>query len=214
MSATTTRSDIRTEIRDNINEVSGLTGAIWSDALLNRHINREILSFPKKDIYLEESWTQTLTSGTDYSDGIVLPSGTEKVETVERNDGTSSYPVWNPLGGVDNYSGAIFLPFTVGSDMDIRIKIKKAFTIPTDDVTALDVTDDVCEVIVWGVTLRCFKILMGYLASSKSWDSITKPGGLQMTSVQAWIRDAEKYYRDLIKEYATVPRPRDIDLVS
>ncbi len=211
MSQTTLRSDIRQEVRDNIQEASGVTGAIWSDTLLNRHITREIRSLPKKDIYLEELWTTTTVANQyDY----VLPTGTEKVESVERNDGISDIPDWTEINGVDNYAGAIYLPYRPTKADTIRIKIKKQFTVPTGDTTALDVPDDVCEVLVWGVTVRCYKILIGYLRGSTSWDSVTKPGDLQISSIQAWLRDAEKYYQDLIQEYMTVPKPRDIDMVS
>lgn len=214
MAATTLRSDIRTEVRDNIQEASGITGAIWSDILLNRHIEREILSLAKKDIYLEQMWTQTLDPTVDYSSGITLPTGTEKVESVERNDGTSSYPSWTELKGVDNYNGAIFLPYKVLSSSEIRVKIKKVFTVPTDDVTALDVPDDICEVLVWGVTIRCYRILIGYLRGSISWDAVTKPSDVQITVIQNWLRDAKNEYQDLVKLYSFVPRPRDIDLTS
>jgi len=214
MSQTTTRSALRTEIRDNIQETSGISGAIFTDAVLNRGITREILSLPKKDIYLEESWTQTLDPATDYSSGITLPSGTEKVELIERNDGTSSYPDWNPINGVDNYAGAIYLPYKVTVSQDIRIKIRKSFTVPTDDVTALDVSDDLCEVVVWGVTVRCYKIVIGYLRGNQSWDAVTKPGDLSIPVIQSWLRDAKKDYDKLIQQYAFVPRPRDIDLVG
>lgn len=59
MTSTTLRSDLRTEIRDNINEASGVDGAIWSDTLLNRHITREILSLPKK-IFILNKYGQLL----------------------------------------------------------------------------------------------------------------------------------------------------------
>lgn len=214
MSQTTTRADLREEIRDNIQEESGIQGAIFSDALINRHINREILSLPRKNIYQEQSWTEELDPAVDYSTGIQLPSNTDKVESVERNDGTTSYPDWNLLSGVDNYSGAIFLPYRVTSSSQIRIKIKRAFDLPTDDTTALDVPDEKCEVVVWGTTIRLYRILMGYLRGSQSWDSVTRPGQLQMTVVQSWLRDAERHYMDLVKEYQFSPRPRDIDLTA
>lgn len=214
MTSSTTREDLRTEIRDNINEASGVSGAIWSDALLNRHIEREILSLPKKNIYLEQMWSTDLDTTTDYSSGIALPSGTSKVEELERNDGTSSSPDWNPVSGWDTYAGSLFLPYTVTTSQSIRAKLKKEFTVPTDDVTALDVPDDKCEVVVWGVTVRCFKILIGYLAGSKSWDSVTRPGQLQITAVQSWLRDAKREYQDLVQQYAFSPKPRDIDLTS
>lgn len=214
MSATTTRADIRTEVRDNIQEASGIDGAIFSDDLINRHIVREIRSLPQKEIYLEYLWEETLNPSTDYSDGITLPAGTVKVEEVERNDGSTSYPDWTSLKGIDNYNGALFLPSRVTTSYSIRAKLKKAFTVPSDDVTALDVPDDKCEVVVWGVTVRLYRILMGYLRGSQSWDSVTKPGQLEMTVVQNWLRDAGQHYKDLTQQYATSPKPRDIDLTS
>lgn len=214
MSATTLRSDLRTEIRDNIQEASGIDGAIFSDALINRHITREIRSLPQKEVYLEELHTATLSSTTDYSNGITLPTGTVKIEEVERNEGTSSYPDWEPLRGVDFYAGALFLPYRITSSTSVRMKLKKEFTVPTDDVTALDIPDDKCEVVVWGVTVRLYRILMGYLRGSQSWDSVTRPGQLEMTVVQNWLRDAERHYNELISQYSTSPKPRDIDLTN
>lgn len=210
----TLRSDLRTEIRDNLQEASGIDGAIWSDDLLNRHITREIRSLPAKDIYDEDIYTVTLDPTIDYSDGISLPTGTVKVEAVERNDGTSSFPDWIGISGVDNYNGAIFLPYRVHTAVSLRLKIKKTFTVPTDDVTALDIPDDKCEIVAAGVTLRCFKMLVAYLFKSISWDSVTKPGDVQVSVAQNWVRDAKKEYDEVIRNYRTEPRPRDIDLVS
>jgi len=213
-SQTTSRGDLRTEIRDNIQEASGVSGAIFTDALINRHITREIRSLPRKNIYLEESWTQTLNTTDDYTIGIVLPEGTEKVELVERDEGNTTTSHWTTINGYDFYGGNLFLPYTVSTAFDLRVKIKKGFTIPTDDSTDLDVPDDMCEVVVWGVTIRLYKILMGYLRGSQSWDSVTKPGDLQMTVVQNWIREARDEYQELIKLYSFSPRPRDISLVD
>lgn len=214
MAQTTTREDIRQEVRDNIQEVSGVSNAIWSDTLLNRHIVREILSLPRQGIYQEESWTQTLDADTDYSAGIPLPSGTIKAETVERNDGTSTNPHWVELKGVDNYNNNIYLPYDPSTDEEIRVKIKRSFTSPSADGVALDIDDDKCEVVVWGVTIRCYRILIGYLRNSVSWDTVTKPGDLSIPAIQSWLRDAQEYYKMLIKRYGTAPKPRDIDLTG
>lgn len=214
MSATTLRSDIRQEVRDNIQEVSGIGGAIFSDPLINRHITREIRSLPKNNIYLEELWQTSLNSSTDYSNGLALPDGTEKVEEVEINSGNSTSPSWIPFQGVDFYQGSLFFPSQIFTSQDIRVKIKKQFTIPTGDLVALDVPDDKCEILVWGVTLRLYRIMIGYLRGSQSWDTVTKPGDVSINSVSAWIRSAEQHYKELIQQYQTEPKPRDIDLVS
>ncbi len=207
----TLRSDLRTEIRDNLQEASGIGGAIWSDALLNRHITREIQSLPSKDIYLEQLQTTTLVVDQyDYA----LPSTCFKVEKVERNDGTSALPDWNELKGWDNYSGALYFNWRPSKADTIRILMKTRFTVPTGDVAALDVPDDICEVVVWGVTLRCEKMLMAYLQKSVSWDTVTKPGDLSQPTVLGWIRDAKKMYDELVRQFAIIPRPREIDLCS
>lgn len=207
----TLRSDIRTEVRDNIAEASGVGGAIWSDALINRHITREIRSLPSKDIYLEQLWTTVLVvDQQDYT----LESGTVKIEKLERNDGTASNPDWSEIKGWDLYAGALYLDWKPSKADTIRAHLRKHYAVPTDDLIALEIPDDVCEVIVWGVTVRCFRILLAYLQKSVSWDTVTKPGDLSQPTVLGWYRDAKKYYDELIQQYATSPRPRDIDLVS
>ncbi len=207
----TLRSDLRTEIRDNIMEASGVGGAIWSDALLNRHITREIRSLPSKDIYLEDTIADTLVIDQyEYP----LASTVFKVEKIERNDGTATRPEWSELKGWDNYNNKIVFDWRPSKADAIQYRVKKYFTVPTDDVTALDIPDDKCEVVVWGVTLRCERMLMAYLQKSVSWDTVTKPGDLSQPTVLGWIRDAEKMYDELIQQFAIMPRPRDIDLVS
>jgi hypothetical protein len=64
------------------------------------------------------------------------------------------------------------------------------------------------------VTIRCYKILIGYLRGSRSWDTVTKPGDLSIPVVVNWLRDAKSDYKELVQIYARVPRPRDIDLTS
>lgn len=206
-----TRSDVRTRTRDYLHES---TASIWSDAQLNRYYLEELRSLPAKNVYLEELWEASLSSGTDYSDGITLPTGTYKVESVERNDGTSSNPAWNELKGVDNYGGAIHLPYDPTSDETIRVKIKKNFTEVEDDVTSLDIPDNKTEILVWGMVVRAYKQLIGFYRNSVSWDSVTKPGEVGLSSIQAWLRDAKSEYEDLLKQYKTNPRPRDINLTS
>jgi len=207
----TLRTDLRTEIRDYIYEASGETGAIWSDAVLNRMISREVQALPSNDIYLEETWTTTtVVDQYDYT----LPTGTQKVEQVERNDGTTDLPDWNELNGCDTYGDVLTLPYRPSAADTLRIKIKKAFTIPSDDTTNLEVPDDKCEVIVVGVALRCFKRMIGYLSKSVSWDTVTKPGDLAIPAIQSWIQSAKQDYKELIKRFASVPKPRDINLVS
>lgn len=203
-----TRLEIRERARDYLAEE---VADIWSDDQLNRYFLEELRSLPRKGIYLEQLWTTTtIANQQDYT----LPTGTYKVESTERNDGSSTYPDYNPISGVDNYAGAIYLPYMPSDGEQIRIKIKKKFTEIADDVTALDVPDDKTEVLVWGIVVRAYKQLVSYYRSNKAWDSVTKPGGVDMYAIQQYLRDAIQEYKDLVKEYATSPRPRDIDLAS
>jgi hypothetical protein len=208
MATTTLRSDIRTRVRDYIYED---TADIISDAKMNRMIVEEINSLPTKEIYLEDRYsTTTVANQTDYA----LPTGTKKVEKVERNDGTSTTPDYNELKGWDVYNDTLIFNYLPTGGDTIRAYIKKAFTAPTGDVSYLDVPDDICEVVVWGVVVRCYKLLMGYHRQAKNFDSTTKPEGVTLSTLQNWLRDAERMYNDLIKQYQTLSRPRDIDLVS
>lgn len=214
MANTTLRSDLRTEIRDNIQEASGITGALFSDTLLNRTINRELRSLPTKGVYLEQIWEMALDPTVDYTDGITMPTGTVKLENVEINNGTSSIPYWTGLNGTQVYGGALFLPFRPFVAWSIRARLKKFFTLPTDDVAYLDIDDDKAEVLIWGVTVRLYRMMIGYLRGSQSWDSVTKPGDLSIPVIQAWLRDAKTEYNDLIKQYSNAMLPREISLVD
>lgn len=208
MSATTLRSDIRTRVRDYLYESS----ADWfTDNQLNRLITEEVRSLPSKDIYLEDLYTTSLVANQmDYT----LPTGTKKIERIERNQGTSTLPEWTEFTGWDIFNGAIYLDYRPSTTDTIRAFIRKEFTVPTDDVTALDIPDDVCEILVWGVVVRAYRMVIGYLRQSKNWDSVAKPDYLTLNTVTGWLQEAKRDYNDLIKAYMTVSRPRDINLVS
>lgn len=208
MAFTTNRSDIRTRARDYLYEN---VADIWTDDSLNRLITEEINSLPNKDIYSEQIWTVPLVvDQTEYA----LPETACKIEELEINAGTSDNPVWVEFKGWDLYAGALCLQLKPSLSDTLRAKIKARFTPPTDDITALDVPDETIEVVVWGVVVRAYKMLIGYLRGSVSWDTVTKPGDVSLSSVQAWLRDAKDDYKKLVQQFAIVPKPRDIDLVS
>lgn len=208
MSATTFRSDLRTRIRDYMYESS----ADWfTDNQLNRLITEEIRSLPSKDIFAEKVYTTPLVANQmDY----VLPTGTKEIERIERNQGTSTLPDWTEFTGFDTFNNSLYLDYRPSVADTIRVFIRAEFTVPTDDVTTLDIPDDVCEIVVWGVVVRAYKMVIGYLRQSKNWDSIAKPDYLTLNTVLSWLQEAKKDYNDLVKAYMTVPRPRDINLVS
>ncbi len=205
-----TRSDLRTRVRDYLDES---VADIWSDDQLNRYYLEEVRSLPRKGVYLEELWEMTLSSSTDYTDGITLPTGTYKVEAVEKNDGSTTNPFWNEVPGIDVYAGSLHLPYDPG-DETLRLKLKKNFTEVADNVTSLDIPDDKSEVLVWGIVVRAYKQLVGYYRNDKSWDSVTKPGEVGLTAIQGWLRDAKSEYQELVRLYRSVSKPRDIDLTS
>jgi len=204
----TLRSDLRTRTRDYLYES---TADWFTDDQLNRLIREEILSLPSKDIYLESVYTTNLVSGQlEYT----LPTGSKKPDKIQINHGTSTSPVWDDFTGWDLFNNAIYLDWRPSSADEIRAFLKLPFTVPTGDVVALDVPDDVCEIVVWGVVVRAYKMVIGYLRQAKNWDSVSKPDYLTLNTVSNWLAEAKKDYNDLIKQYMTVPRPKDINLVS
>lgn len=203
-----TRADVRTEVRDTIDES---VADLWTDARLNKFIASEIRGLPRKGIYLEEIWeVSTEQNKRDYP----LPDGTYKVELVERNYGTASVTDYQEVKGWDNYGGALWLDTRPVDVWTMRIHIRKAFTTPVNDVDNLDIPDEKMEVVVVGAAIRAYRMLMGYLVDAKNWDTVSKPNGISMPMVQSWIRDLKADYLDLIKTFRTQPRVRDINLVD
>lgn len=208
MSMTTTRSDIRTRVRDYLYES---TADWFTDTQLNRLISEEIRSLPAKDIYKESVVADNLEINVkEYT----LPSNTVEIEKIERNDGNGTVADWSELKGWDVFNGTLYLDWNPATTDDIRFFLRTSFTNPTDDVTSLDVPDDVCEIVVWGVVVRCYKMVIGYMRQSKNWDSVSKPDFMTLGTVTGWLTEARRDYLDLIKNYATSPMPRDINLVS
>lgn len=208
MAETTLRSDIRTRVRDYLYES---TADWFTDAQLNRLIAEEVRSLPGKDIFKESVYeTNLVIDQTEYT----LPSTTVEVEKIQRNSGTAASPDWDDFTGWDTYNNALYLDYKPSTADEIRAFLRMEYTAPTDDVTYLDVPDNVCEIVVWGVVIRCYKMVIGYLRQAKNWDSVSKPDYLTISAVQGWLQEAKRDYFDLLKQYMTAPRPREINLVS
>lgn len=202
------RSEIRTEVRDAFYED---VADLITDNQLNRFISQEIRSLPRKGIYLEEiHTTNTEVDKLDYP----LPANTYKIEKVERNWGTNAKPNYEEIKGWDIYGSVLWFNIAPTSTFEIRIHIKKKFTVLTDDVAASDVPDDEMEVVIVGVMIRAYRSIMGYLRDANNYDSVIKPNGISMSQIQAWYTQAKQDYKELIRQYAKSPRPRDIDLVG
>lgn len=205
------RSDLVTRTRDYLNEA---VADIFTDAQLQRYYNEEIRSLPSKAIYKEGLHTFSTSPTQADPKAYTLTTGVFKVERVERNDGNTTTAQWNEINGCDNYNGILYLPYTPGIVESMRYFSQDYFAVVTDDNTAIDVPDDKSEIVVWGMVIRGYKQAIGYLRNSRSWDSVTKPGDLSIPVLQNWLRDAEKYYKELIQQYATSPRVRSISLVD
>ncbi len=185
------RSDIRTEIRNNLNET---VADLWSDTQLNYCIRRIIRRLPRLNIYLKEIWT--ITTVVDQLDYIV-PDGTAEVELVEKNVGTSTRPDWQEIKGWEEYGGVLYLGSRPTTAWTMRVHLRKKFTDLSDDITTSDVPDDKMEVVTWGATVEAYKMLMSYLVDAKNWDSVAKPDGVSMNQVAGWLRDAKDELRDI-----------------
>lgn len=202
------RADIRLEVRDEINEA---VADLISDNMLNRHIKRELRSLPRKGVYLEELWTMpTVVNQNDYT----LPTGTRKVEMVERNEGTSTRPEYEEIKGWDNYAGALYLPFLPTTIWTMRIHLKKMFADVSDDVTSFELPDEKMDVLILGTSIRCYRSILGYLKDAKNWDAIAKPDGVSLRQILELYQQVKKDYQEAINLYKTDPRPRDIDLIG
>lgn len=203
-----TRSDIRGYVRDNLYES---TADLVTDAQINTFINQELRSLPRKGIYLQEIWqTSTVVDQPDYS----LPSGTYKIEKVQRNVATSAVPIWEEIKGWELFNGTLYFAYAPNIIYTMRAWLRKSFTDLTDDVTATDIPDDKTDVLVQGVLYRCLKMVVQYFLHARNWDALAKPDGIHMSELQGWLRDAKADYMSLIQLYRTVPKPREIDLVS
>lgn len=143
-----------------------------------------------------------------------LPTNFFKLERLERNDGTSTYPSWTQMQGWDTYGNALYLESLPSNTNTIRGFLRMKYTDVTDDIINLEIEDDKSEILVWGVVVRAYKMLIGYMKGNISWDGVTAPRSVTLSSLQSYLRDAQKEQKDLIKQYATVSRPRDIDLTG
>lgn len=203
-----TRLDIRTRVRDYLYEA---VADKWSDAQLNRLYTEETNSLPSQFVALDEPWTMTTQANVrDYT----LPTGTTLVDKLERNDGSATYPDWNDLNGWNASDGSLHLPYLPPAGESLRAQVRRSFTVVTDDVTAIDIPDAKSEILVWGIVIRAYRMLIGYLRGNVSWDSVTKPGDLSITTIQNYLRDAKDEYKELIKLHQKSPRTKDINLVS
>jgi len=149
----TTRADIRTRTRDELND--NATVKLWSDALLNRWIGEAIREWSRV-APCDGTWATTSVANTP---GYALPADVLEVVRVEHpvgvfrtrgglHDGDVSsladlgawaglqpaQPTWEQWGGE-----VVLIPAPGASGEAISVRYKGAYAVPSDDVTVLDV---------------------------------------------------------------------------
>src|SRR5690348_6201369 len=142
----TTRADIRTRVRDDLND-NGST-KLWADALLNRWIGEAIKEWSRV-VPRDRAWQTTSAANTP---SYTLPSDVLEVVRVEHpagifrvrgglHDGDvgpsvdlNSWPRTGPLDlSWEQWGGQVFLipaPSTSGETLEVRYK--GAYSLPSD----------------------------------------------------------------------------------
>jgi hypothetical protein len=149
----TTRADIRTRVRDELNDNGGVK--LWADTLLNRWIG-EALKEWSRVVPRDRAWQTTSTANTP---SYTLPSDVLEVVRVEHPPGmfrvrggphdgdigpSADMGVWPRARPLDlsweQWGGQVFLiPAPGKTGESIEVRYKGTYSVPSDDVTALDV---------------------------------------------------------------------------
>jgi hypothetical protein len=149
----TTRADIRTRVRDELNDNG--SAKVWSDGLLNRWIGEAIREWSRV-VPRDRTW-QTTSTANDPS--YPLPSDVLEVVRVEhppgmfRTRGGLRDGDVSPTADLGNWQGlrpaqllweqwggeVVLVPAPGASGEAIEVRYKGAYSVPADDVTALDV---------------------------------------------------------------------------
>jgi len=170
----TTRADIRTRTRDELNDNG--TAKVWSDALLNRWIGEALREWSRV-VPRDRTW-QTTSTANDPS--YALPSDLLEVVRVEHppgmfrvrgglHDGDVSPSA--DLGSLESWSGlkpaqllweqwggeVVLVPAPDASGETIEVRYKGAYSVPSDDVTALEVAAEDEESVVLYACARALR---------------------------------------------------------
>jgi hypothetical protein len=152
----TTRAEIRTRTRDELNDDASVK--VWSDGLLNRWIGEAVREWSRV-VPRDRTW---LTTSTANDPSYPLPADVLEVVRVEHPPGVfrtrsglrdgdvspsadlSGLGIWSGLKPAqmnwEQWGGEVVLipaPDVTGETIEVRYK--GAYTVPADDVTALEV---------------------------------------------------------------------------
>jgi hypothetical protein len=167
----TTRAEIRARVRDELNDTGGVK--LWSDGLLNRWIGEAIQEWSRV-VPRDRTWQTTSTA----NDGAyALPSDVLEVVRVEHPPGLfrvrgglhdgdaaptadlSGWPGTRPAGlAWEHWGGEVVLiPAPDASGEVIEVRYMGAYSVPSDDVTSLEVAaldEEALVLFAWERALR------------------------------------------------------------
>lgn len=166
----TTRAEIRARARDELNDNG--TAKLWSDGLLNRWIGEAVRAWSRA-VPRDRTWQTTATASVA---GYALPSDVLEVVRVEHPPGvfrvrgglhdgdvapeadlgswaagprSLTWEVWN--------GEVVLIPAPGASGEPIEVRYKGGYSVPTDDVTPLDVAAEDEEALVLYVCGRALQ---------------------------------------------------------
>jgi hypothetical protein len=217
----TTRADIRTRTRDELNDNGAVK--LWSDTLLNRWIGEAIREWSRR-VPRDGTW-QTTSTANDPS--YVLPSDVLEVVRVEHPPGVfrargglrdGDVSPTADLGGLGSWSGlrpaqltweqwggeVVLVPAPDATGETIEVRYKGAFSVPADDVTALDVAASDEEALVLYACARALQWIA--LDEAKRLRFERQRGADPSASRQEYDRD----FQALVRQRRGGVRPRRI----
>jgi hypothetical protein len=212
----TTRADIRTRARDELND-NGTT-KVWSDGLLNRWIGEGVREWSRL-VPRDRTW-QTTSTANDPT--YALPSDVLEVVRVEHPpglfrvrgglrdgdvSGTADLGAWCGLRPAqmlwEQWGGEVVLiPAPDASGEAIEVRYKGAYSVPSDDVAALDVASDDEDALVLYACARALQWIA--LDEAKRQRFERERGADPAASRQVYERD----FRTMARERQGGIRPR------
>jgi hypothetical protein len=217
----TTRADIRTRTRDELNDNGAVT--VWSDTLLNRWIGEAIREWSRV-VPRDRTW-QTTSTANDPS--YVLPSDVLEVVRVEHPPGVfrtrgglrdGDVSPTAELSSLGNWSGlrpaqmtweqwggeVVLIPAPDATGEAIEVRYKGAYTVPADDAAVLDVGSSDEEALVLYACGRALQWIATDEAKRQRFER--QRGADASVTRQAYDRD----FQSLVRQRRGTVRPRRI----